>query len=169
MGKGKNFSSGIGLAKEKTVETDNLRIEGQLLEWKGVIIQVSNISLITTANLNSTKFPLWTLLAIIIGIALFQFEGLVGLVLIAIAGVVIYLWYADVQRAQNHKYLNILLNSGYTYSILFKNDSFLEEVLKVFSNIFADGSYAKTNYYIDISNCTIKNSNIGHAVNRGKL
>ena len=75
----------------------------------------------------------------------------------AVGGYSIYSWYSEYEEVKSHKYLNILLNSGFTYSILFSNEAFLDEVMHVFANIFEDGAKANTNYYIDIKNSTISN------------
>ena len=75
----------------------------------------------------------------------------------AVGGYAIYSWYSEYEQAKSHKYLNILLNSGFSYSILFSNEDFLDEVMRVFANIFEDGVGANTNYYIDIKNSTISN------------
>lgn len=168
MANEKKLTENISGNKGKTIETDNLRIAGNLLGWNGALIQISNISLITTENLNTARFPLWTILCAIIGFALLRGATFFGILLIITAGAACYYWYTKVQETKNHKYLNILLNSGYTYSILFKNDSFLDDVLLVFSNILEEDKKGKTNYFIDMESCTITNSSVGSTVNVGR-
>lgn len=147
----------IGGKKEKTVQTKQLLIQGHLLRWEGVIIQISNISLITSTNLNPPRFPIWAAIAVLAGISLLDPIWYVGLIAMAVGGYSIYSWYSEYEEVKSHKYLNILLNSGFTYSILFSNEAFLDEVMHVFANIFEDGAKANTNYYIDIKNSTISN------------
>lgn len=149
----------IGGGKEKTIETENLRIQGHLLQWADVVIQISNISLITAADMPLPPFPLWAGVLGLIGILLLEteFAKLVGVLFLLVAGVFIYMWFHKKQESQNHKYLNILLNSGNTYSIVFQNESFLQQVLQIFANIFEEGSQTGTNYYIDLNGCTIDN------------
>ena len=147
----------IGGKKEKTVQTKQLLIQGHLLRWEGVIIQISNISLITSTNLNPPGFPIWAAIAVLAGIALLKPIWYVGLIALAVGGFSIYSWYSEYEQAKDHKYLNILLNSGFTYSILFSNEAFLDEVMCVFANIFENGEEYSTNYYIDIKDSTIEN------------
>lgn len=143
--------------KEKTVQTKQLLIQGHLLRWEGVIIQISNISLITSTNLNPPVFPIWAAIAVLAGISLLDPIWYVGLIAMAVGVYSIYSWYSEYEEVKSHKYLNILLNSGFTYSILFSNEAFLDEVMHVFANIFEDGAKSSTNYYIDIKNSTISN------------
>ena len=161
----------VGNEKEKTVKTGNLYIQGHLLKWEGVTIQISNISLITSSNMNTPRFPSWAAITAFVGLLLLtqRMVWYVGLIALIIGGVSIYLWYSESQKSKNRKYLNILLNSGYTYSILFINEKFLNEVMSVFANIFEEG--AKTdiayNYNIDLNNCKIdNNSSVINAINR---
>ena len=155
MGKGNLENAFWGKSKEKTVETKNLRIQGHLLSWKGSVIQISNISLITTSDVRTAPFPLWAGVIILVGIALLREVWYVGLILFAISGTAIYFWYSSVQEAKTHKYLNILLNSGQTYSIMFQDEKFLKEVLRVFANIFEEGSAGNVNYNINIRDSVI--------------
>ncbi len=158
MGKSNSADSLLSSKKERIVETNNLLIRGNLLLWKGVIIQISNISLLTTADFNGPSFPIWSFLLIILGFAMFSNAILAGIALILISIFIIFRWYKKTQIAKNRKYLNILLNSGQTYSILFNNHAFLSKVFKVLANILDDGVSPNTNYYIDMSNCTIANN-----------
>ena len=66
--------------------------------------------------------------------------------------------YKEFQNAKGKKYLTILLNSGYTYSILFNDHSFLSKVFHVFANILDEGTSPSINYFIDMVNCKIDNN-----------
>lgn len=147
----------MGNPKEKTVNTEKLFIQGHLLRWEDVIIQISNISLITSANVTAPQFPLWALIMAVVGLVLLKPIWYIGLILIAIAIFAFFAWYSSVQDAKNSKYLNILLNSGQTYLIMFQSKHFLNDVLQVFANIFEEGPSGNTNYYINI-----KDSKIDH-------
>ena len=147
----------MGNPKEKTVKTEKLLIQGHLLRWEDVVIQISNISLITSSDVITAQFPTWAGIMAVVGLALLGLVWYLGLILIAIAGFAIFSWYSSVQEAKNRKYLNILLNSGQTYSIMFQSKHFLNDVLQVFANIFEEGSAGGTNYYINI-----KDSKIDH-------
>lgn len=156
-----NFTKSIvGNQKEKTVKTEKLLIQGQLLKWDDVVIQISNISMITASDIQGPNFPLWSVFLCLVGIYLLNMKSLwyIGVALVIIAGIVIYTWYSQKKITQAHKYLNILMNSGYTYSILFESEPFLKKVLQIFANIFEAGSGAGVNYFIDLTGCRIDNN-----------
>ena len=54
--------------------------------------------------------------------------------------------------------LNIMLDSGYTFSLIADNIDFVNEIVNVFSNIFRDGSGATVTYYINMKECKIDNN-----------
>ena len=141
--------------KEKRVNTPSLSIVGRLLRWEDTIIQIDNISLISTADFQQTSFPLWSLVLILIGLLLIRYSVFVGLICLTGGGLAIWFWNAEVQKTQSYKYLNIQLNSGRVFSLLFENDVFLKQVLDVFANIFEDNDLTDKNIYIDIRNCRI--------------
>ena len=141
--------------KEKRVNTPSLSIVGRLLRWEDTIIQIDNISLISTADFQQTSFPLWSLVLILIGLLLIRYSVFVGLICLAGGGLAIWFWNAEVQKTQSYKYLNIQLNSGRVFSLLFESDVFLKQVLDVFANIFEDNDLTDKNIYIDIRNCRI--------------
>ena len=152
------FSNLFRTPKEKTVEIKDFSIQGNLLKLDDIIIQISNISLITALDVRLPDFPLWVLAVALVGVILLAVKWFIGLFVLAVACLVIYTWYKNVERAKEHKYLNLLLNSGYTYAILFQNGTFLQEVLQIFANIFEDGVSTGTNYYIDMNGCKIDNN-----------
>lgn len=160
MKKSSTSSSILSEKKDRTVQTKNLLVRGNLLYWEGVIIQISNISLLTTTNFNTPRFPSWTILLILVGTTVFSVPGTIiaGLLLLLVAVLAIYSWYKKVQDAKGKKYLTILLNSGYTYSILFNDHSFLSKVFHVFANILDEGTSPSINYFIDMVNCKIDNN-----------
>ena len=141
--------------KEKRVNTPSLSIVGRLLRWEDTIIQIDNISLISTADFQQTSFPLWSLVLILIGLLLIRYSVFVGLICLTGGGLAIWFWNAEVQKTQSYKYLNIQLNSGRVFSLLFESDVFLKQVLVVFANIFEDNDLTDKNIYIDIRNCRI--------------
>lgn len=99
----------IGNKQEKTVQMKQLLIQGHLLRWEGVIIQISNISLITSTNLNPPRFPIWAAIAVLAGISLLDPIWYVGLIAMAVGGYSIYSWYSEYEEVKSHKYLNTLL------------------------------------------------------------
>ena len=71
---------------------------------------------------------------------------------------VIWAWYTENQKTKKYKYLNIQLNSGRMFSLLFENKEFLNQVLDVFANIFEDDDYQAKNrdIRIDSQNCHVE-------------
>ena len=147
----------------KKIETDKLIIEGHLLKWDNVTIQISNISSVTAWEIKS-RFPMIVIILAIIG-AVFLYTGSsqygyryspdsgimilsgIGGVLVIAAAVCLFVWWMDGPK----KYLNICMNSGITYSILFQDKYFMEKVLQVFAAIFKSGKSVETNISVNIS------------------
>ena len=91
----------------------------------------------------------------------------IAILLLAIAVIALVIWINQVWSCQEEKYLHIHMNSGSTYSILFKDKEFLEKkVIPMFSKIFEDGAKDNSSFYIDIRNCNIEDSSIGNTVNK---
>lgn len=155
-----NFTDLLNDKNQKMVKTKSLTIQGHLLKWENVVIQISNISLITSSDINAIKFPTWAAILSLLGIIMIfsEFFAMLALLFLSmgIVGICTWVWYT--QKLKKYKYLNIQLNSGNTYSILFENENFLKEVIQVFDNIFKEGSKSGTNYYIDLNGCTIDNN-----------
>ena len=145
-------------SKEKQVKTQRLSIVGHLLRWEDVVIQISNISLISTSNFKQTALPVWAIVMRVIGVILLPFIWWAGLLCLALGIFVIWAWYTENQKTKKYKYLNIQLNSGRMFSLLFENKEFLNQVLDVFANIFEDDDYRAKNrdIRIDIQNCHVE-------------
>lgn len=141
--------------KAKQVNTPSFSIVGHLLRWEDTIIQIDNISMISIASFQQAPFPRWSIVLILVGLLLIRYSIFVALLCLAGGGLLIWFWNIDVQKTQNYKYLNIQLNSGRVFSLLFESDMFLKQVLDVFANIFEDDNLAGKNIYIDIKNCRI--------------
>lgn len=150
----------------KTVETGKLQIEGHLMKWEDVVIQISNVSMITAAKLPTPRFPIWTVFSMIAGSVGFMYSqetygssaemmALVAAILLGLSAFGVVRWLVDCLKTIGHKYLQILLNSGYVYALYIPDQQFLQRVLGVFENIFRDGGKAGQNVQINISNSTI--------------
>lgn len=146
-----------GNNKEKQVKTQRLSIVGHLLRWDDVVIQISNISLISTSNLQQTPMPFWAIILIIFGVVLLPIIWWASLLCLALGILVIWAWYKETKKTEKYKYLNIQLNSGRMFSLLFENQEFLNQVLDVFANIFEDDNSQAQNrdIRIDIQNCHV--------------
>lgn len=154
---GKHF----GENQEKNViQTDSLFISGHLLRWANVVLQISNISLITTTNLQKPAFPSLCWISLFLGAFFFTLNGFflkfLGLLLLAFSVYLAYQWYMEYQSSKTSKCLHIHMNSGRVFSIVFRSQDFLTQVLNVFANIFEQGGQASSeDIHIDIQNCSI--------------
>lgn len=167
----KNLLNGnlFGSKKEKVIETAGLQIQGNLLRWNDVVIQISNISQISVGSYPSQPFPMWTIAAILIGLMFMQFNVFIGLVALLVGGGAIFLWYQERQSKKDYKFLHLHLNSGTHFSLIFEQQQFLRKVLEVFANIFEDvDDNVNNNITIDIKNCTVTgNGKIVETINAG--
>lgn len=155
------------LNNKKTIETDILNVKGNLISWKDTFIQISSISMISTADVAKTPFPIWSILLGLVGIFLIKASTLFGLLLLIICGIWIYTWYKESERLNKLKKLNIVLNSGGTYTLVFNDKHFLDQVVSILENILST-SDKSSNITFNIKNNTfegkssvIKNSTLG--------
>ena len=130
-----------------TINTDYLTIEGNMMKWSDTIIQISNISIISTANVATRPFPILSVILGSIGLLLIivsqnsygYYDGLSGpgvMMLIAMAAW-IFVWYLNNKNREELQKLNILTNSGLTYTIVFHDKKFLAQVMKRFAEILS--------------------------------
>lgn len=141
------------LSKSREIDTESLKIHGNCMEFENTIIQLSSISLISNNSIVPTKFPTWSIAAVIFGLLLLTLKSgpmiLLGLVVVAVGAFAIYSWYQQVEREKRIKKLVISTNSGQTFSILFYNGEFLETVIRVLKEIIANpGHLSDVNFNI---------------------
>lgn len=132
------------------IDTDYLKIYGNVLEWGNTLIQISNIARISNIPLTDTPFPRWTVVFLLLGMGSLDFSLVLGLILLAIPTISIVLWNMENKKRRKHTSLNIYLNSGRILSILFADKSFLEEVLIVMKKLIADPSVKSSEIIINI-------------------
>lgn len=138
---------------EKVIETPALRIRKNIMMWEDTMIQLSNVSYVSASNIATTAFPVWAAVMILAGLLLISQSAVVALVLIALGGLWIYLWYQENEKRKQGAILTIHMNSGHTFQFAFKNKTFLLDVLKVLENIIVDGTDKQVS--ININNSTI--------------
>lgn len=153
-------------SKNKVIATQNLTIRGHLLKWSDTSIQISNISMVSTASLPVPNLPMWTVVMLIIGLLVLGVSAdsgygasagiAIGLLLSVIGGAGIAVWVSSTQDAVAQKYLHIFLNSGNVYSFIVRDQKFLQQMLQVFSNIFESGTTNETNFQINVQGCEIR-------------
>lgn len=141
------------LGSPKSIDTPFLRIRENCLEMQNTTIQLSNISLFSTADIAPEKFPMLSIALILAGIILLK--PLIGPALIAImaGGIWIYYWYSSVQKTKEMKRLTIITNSGNVFPIVFDDQAFLTKVVTIMTDIIRDPAHAR-NITINVRECT---------------
>lgn len=145
----------------REIETEFLKIHGNCMEFRNTIIQLSNVSLISSEEIASPKFPTWTILAIIAGLAMFAFSStmmtVLGIAVIAYAGIIIYQWHSRTEETKEIKKLLIMTNSGNRFTIVFNNRAFLEHVIQVLTEVIANPDHT-SDVTINIKDNTFSDS-----------
>ena len=143
------------LIKEKAIETEELKIQGNVMWWHGTMVQLSNVSCISARGLAVEPFPKYAIVGIFIALVLFSINALVAVILLCAMGIWIYYWYQQKQVAESMTSLNILMNSGNTLQIIIRNKNFLQKVLTVLEKIMIDGGVGTQQIAINIKGCNI--------------
>ena len=143
------------MKQEKSIETPELLIKGNIMSWEGMMIQLSNVSCISTTSLKQIAFPVLSVLVMIIGIVIFKSNFLAGIFLLLVGAAWIYGWYYINNSRKSNTILNIVMNSGNNLQILIGNKDFLNKVLKVLEQIIIEGGVGQQNISIDIRGCKI--------------
>lgn len=121
-----------------TIETDFLKVRGNLIIWENTMIQISNISMISTDNILGEPLPIWAVIMIILGLLSLNVNLLIAIVLLVIGGAVIFLWRKKDQERKQSKMLTFMLNSGNRFSLIFRNGEFLQKVSSVLIELLAE-------------------------------
>lgn len=141
------------LGSPKSIDTPFLRIRENCLELQNTTIQLSNISLFSTADITPEKFPMLSIALILVGIILLKPLVVPALIAIIVGGVWIYYWYSSVQKAKEMKRLTIITNSGNMFPIVFEDQAFLSKVVTIMTDIIRDPAHAR-NITINVKECT---------------
>lgn len=149
--------SKLGLG-EKTIDTPYLFIKGNIMEWDGTMIQLSNASYISSANIASVPFPMWAAALIIAGLLMLKNSWLLGLALAVAGGVWIYNWNTQNEIRKKGAILTIRMNSGHNLFFEFSNKDFLAKVLEVLENTIINGGSSNTQIEINMTNCEMHQS-----------
>lgn len=139
----------------KTIITSEMVIRGNIMTWSGTMLQLSNISCISTSPMAQRAFPVFAIVLILVAFLLFSLNWFVAVLLLAGGGGWIYFWYTLNEKIKQTSYLNLLMNSGTTLQILFSDPFFLEKVLTVLENIIENGYISDSSITISISGCKI--------------
>lgn len=140
----------------RSVETDYLKIRGNCLEIQDTTIQLSNISLFSTADIQPKKFPILSAVLILIGFLLLSEVSSIAAMLIVVGAIWIVIWYISVQETKEMTRLTIVTNSGNAFPIIFNDRAFMKKVVEVMSEIIRDPIHEK-DVTINIKECTFTN------------
>ena len=144
------------MEKEKSIETKELLIKGNIMSWEGTMIQLSNVSCISTTPLVQIAFPIPSIALLLIGLLALVFKSwIVSIILLGIGIAWIYNWYKTNAERKKNTILNIIMNSGNNLQFIINNRNFLNKVLKVLEQIIIDGGVGKQNVSINIQGCRI--------------
>lgn len=144
--------------ESREIKTEYLKIHGNCMEFKDTIIQLSNVSLISSEKLSLTSFPIWAAVLIALGLSalLTRIGGLAkfGIILIICGGFGVYYWYKQNERAQQLERLLITTNSGHTFAIIFNNRAFLSKVAETLKEIVANPGHL-SDITVNVKNNTL--------------
>lgn len=143
------------MKKEKSIETAELLVKGNIMSWDGMMIQLSNVSCISTAAIELMAFPIWSVAIVLGGLLLLTEYLLGGLIVLAVGIAWIYSWYYINQKRKANTILNIVMNSGNNLQFIVGNKNFLNKILQVLEQIIIDGGIGEKNVSINIKDCTI--------------
>lgn len=143
------------MEKEKSIETKQLMIKGNIMSWEEMMIQLSNVSCVSVSELNTIQFPLLALVFVIVGIALIQAEPTLGIAGLGV-GLGWIVWWANAnEKRKSSKKLNILVNSGHTFQIVFSDRNFLKKILEILEVIIREGGIGNNSISINVKDCKI--------------
>lgn len=144
------------MEKEKSIETKQLLIKGNIISWENTMIQLSNVSSISTLSLEPLEFPKAVFFVFIAGlIMMMKFNAGIGVFMLVVSVVWLYKWYTENQQRNSKKALKIVMNSGYSFCIIFNDQTFLQTVLKILKLIFIEGGVGEQNIVINLQNSKI--------------
>ena len=148
------------------IETQYLVIYGYLFKMGDLVLNIRNISEMSTSNLRKPIFPTYAknrlIAACCVAVvaflcssmfprnsALFIFASVCALIYAGINIKPIWEWHKEVKLLEQSKFLNIKMASGSVYRILFADKSYIPTFRNKFDNIFAKGGEKNISYKFD--------------------
>lgn len=144
---------GKDASKQMTIETPQLLIKGNIMSWQGTMIQLSNVSCISTRPLTQMPFPAFSIALLLIGLLLFKYNITVSIFSFGIGVAWIYKWYKTNEERKEDTILDVIMNSGDNIQFVFYNRLFLDKVLDVLERIIIEGGVGKNHVAINIKKC----------------
>ncbi|MBR4545396.1 MAG: hypothetical protein IKO14_05415 [Oscillibacter sp.] len=168
--------------KSKVVDTPEISIRGHLLRWSDTVIQISNISMVSTAEVPAPHISKWFFVVVgilgLFGIYLldvssksYYYDEAVQVFGVLVTGfsilffLLLLLGWWLTRNDKDKTYLNLALNSGNVYSFVFTDKEFMRQVLQVFANIFESGTTKETNININTQVGKISDHGVGVQLN----
>jgi len=146
---------GTSTSQQKIIETPQLLIKGNIMSWHGTMIQLSNVSCISTEPFAQMAFPIYAIVLPLIGLLVLAFSIIVGIIFLGLGIAWIYAWYKTNEERKKNTILNVAMNSGNNLQFVIDNRDFLNKVLEVLEQIIIDGGVGKQNVAINIQGCKI--------------
>lgn len=148
----KNFFSQVpsGEKDRKEIEIDVLKVRGKTLVFGNSVYYIPNISKVEVYDLSTTKpIPWYFWLLLFVGFLLLFIlrEAFWGIVVLAIAGVVFYIYW---RKKREERYgLEITLNAGSSTVMISSYLDFLKQVALVLYNIMNEEEDKSINFNFD--------------------
>lgn len=80
-------------SKQMVIETPQLVVKGNIMTWQGTMIQLSNVSCISTRPLTQTVFPVYSIVPLCVGVFLLEDYLMASIIFFGIGAALIYKWY----------------------------------------------------------------------------
>jgi len=144
------------VTKAKSIKTRELLIKGNIMSWEGTMIQLSNVSCISTSPLEKVEFPILSILILAVAFFYLKNKSIIGVIFLAVGLAWIYYgWYRINEKRKLETILSVSMNSGMNLRFLFSNGVFLDDVLQVLEEIIIEGDIGEQNVSINIQGCEI--------------
>lgn len=141
--------------QQMVIDTPRLFVKGNIMCWDGTMIQLSNISCISTSPLVQFGFPFVSVAIMLFGLLLFKLNVILAFILLIGGAAWIYVWYRANEERKRSTILNIAMNSGNHLQFMVNNREFLNKILEVLEQIIIEGGVGNQNVAINIQGCQI--------------
>lgn len=142
-------------SQQMVIDTPRLLVKGNIMCWDGTMIQLSNISCISTLPLGQIGFPFISIAVILLGFIAFKYNAILALVVLGVGGFWIFVWYRANEERKSNTILNIVMNSGNHLQFMVNNKEFLNKILNVLEQIIIEGGVGNQKVSINIQGCQI--------------
>ena len=149
------------MGKDLKIGPEKLLIRGNIMTWEDNMVQLSSISFVSSSEVSTVPFPMYSLIVFLIGIILLYFIPSIGTLILVLFAAGIVCWYMLNEEHRKGLILTILLDSGHSIQLVFQNREHVQQVLKVLQEIFADGNIHNRSILINMEDCTIEENVLG--------